>query len=178
MAYTIARHAVHKKGNNMDLFSYWIHNISFPTEIQPLYPTITEQEFYAIVYDYSSFVAPLREWEKLFTGAPGFISYSYTFAGYPENPTVTSFSQEFVFSDIASYTQWQANENELSNTRLSGWCARLEENTIDYSNIIIEGTQMINTITGATTDLSVIQYLSSKYCMLRQTQLSIVHSIT
>jgi hypothetical protein len=178
MSYKITRSVVHNTEHNVHKFVDWIlYDISFTNDIQPLYPNLSENDFYTIINDFSYLIEPLSSWENLFTGSAGYISYSYTFNGIPEYPGVTDYTQNIVFSDSASYAAWQLQENTQSQTRVSGWQLPLEEKIIDYSNMRLEGIQLINNLTGETTNLSVVKYLSSKYFILRQTLVSVVHTI-
>jgi hypothetical protein len=178
MAYKITRNVVHNINHSTHRFVDWIiYDVSFINDIQPIYPSVTEQEYYSILNDFSLLIEPLSGWEGFFTNTPGFVSYSYNYNGIPENTGVTNYTQEFLFTDQESYIVWQLQENEKGDTRLSKWRASLEEKSIDYNNVIIEGTQMVNSIIGDTIDMSIVKYLSTKYFILRKTQLSIVHSI-
>jgi hypothetical protein len=178
MAYKITRSVVHNTNHNMHKFVDWIiYDISFVNDIQPIYPDVTEQEYYAIFNDLSLLVEPLSWYSKFFIDSPGFIDYSYSFNGVPDHPGVTDLTQEFLFDDQQSYVTWQLQENEKSNTRLCMWKFSLEEKSIDFSNVSIEGNQMVNADTGETSDLSIVKYLSAKYFILRNTKLSIIHTI-
>lgn len=177
MAYKITRNVVHNINHSTHRFVDWIiYNISFNDDIQPIYPSVTEQEYYSILNDFSSLIEPLSGWENFFTDTPGFLSYSYNFNGIPQYLGVTDYEQEFLFTDQESYNAWQLQENEKGDTRVSKWKASLEEKSIDYNNVRLEGTQMINSITGDTFDMPIVKYLSTKYFILRKTQLLIVHS--
>jgi len=177
MPYKITKSLVHTTNHNMLRFIDWIqYEISFVNDIQPLYPTITEVDYYTIINEFNSFIEPLSGYINLFTESSGFIDYSYSFNGVPDHPGVTDFTQEFLFADQQSYSDWQLQENEKSNTRLSKWKFSLEEKSIDFANVSIEGNQMINAVTGETVDLSIVRYLGTKYYILRGTQVSIVHS--
>jgi hypothetical protein len=175
MSYKITRSVVHTTNHNLQRFFDWVNDLSFTNDIQPLYLTLNENDYYKIIDEYASLVEPLYKWRKFFDVDSGLIDYSYTFNGIPEYPGVTSFTQEFVFTNQDAYTSWQLQENEKANSRISGWTVALEDMYIDYSNVRIEGTQMINN--GETTDLTVTGYLRTKYFVLRKTQISVVHSI-
>jgi len=178
MAYKITRNVVHTTGHNSKKFTDWVvFDVSFSNDILPLYPTLTENIYYNIIDERNSLVEPLSMWENLFLGSPGFISYTYNYDGIPQHFSVTSISQEFLFSDQESYAAWQVQENAKGDIRLSNWALSLEEKSTDFSNIRIEGKQLINLANGTTSDMSVAKYLTTKYYILRETKLSISHSI-
>jgi hypothetical protein len=178
MAYKITRNVVHTTGHNTKKFTDWVEqDISFMNDIQPLYPALTENNYYNIINERNSLVDPLSVWENLFLGSPGFISYTYNYDGIPQYFGVTSITQEFLFNDQESYAAWQVQENALGDIRLSNWALSLEEKYIDYANVRTEGKQLINLDNGTTSDMSVIKYLTTKYYILRETQLSVIHSI-
>jgi len=175
MSYKITRNVVHTTNHNLQRFFDWVNDLSFTNDIRPLYLMLAENDYYKIINEYASLVEPLSIWRKFFNVDSGFIDYSYNFNGIPEYPGVTSFTQEFFFTNQDAFNLWQSQENEKANNRISGWKPPLEEMYIDYANVRIEGTQMINN--GETTDLTVIGYLRTKYFILRKTQISVVHSI-
>lgn len=177
MAYKITRSVVHTINHNMYRFVDWcMYDVSFINDIQPLYPSVTEQEYYSILNELSLLTEPLSWYSNLFTDSSGFIDYSYSVNVEVGNPGVTDFTQEFLFADQQSYLDWQLQEDEKSNARLSKWNFSLEEKSIDFSNVSIEGNQMINASTGETSDLSIVKYLGTKYRILRKTQVSVIHS--
>jgi hypothetical protein len=153
-----------------------MYEMSFVNDIQPLYPNVTEQEYYSMLNELILLIEPLNRYSNLFTDSSGFIDYSYNFNGVTHYSGVTDFTQEFLFADQHSYSAWQLQENEKSKTRLSKWNFSLVEKSIDFSNVSIEGNQMINTITGETSDLSIVKYLGIKYFILRKTQVTVIHS--
>lgn len=178
MSYKITRSVVHNTNHNMQKFVDWIlYDVSFVNDITPLYPTLTENDYYTVINEFSFLIEPLSSWENFFTDTSGFVSYSYSFNGIPQYLGVTDYEQEFLFTDQESYNAWQLQENTKGNNRISGWKASLEEMSINYSNVSIEGNQMINADTGETSEMSVINYLRTKYFTLRGTQVSIIHSI-
>jgi len=177
MTYKITRNVVHTTNHNVYKFIDWIiYDISFTNDIQPIYPDVTEQEYYSMLNELSLLIEPLSGYSNLFTDSSGFIDYSYSFNGAIDHPSVTDFTQEFLFADQQSYAAWQLQENEKSSTRLSKWNFSLEEKSIDFDNISIAGNQMINAVTGDTSDLSIVKYLSTRYFILRKTQVTVIHS--
>lgn len=178
MAYKITRKLDHIIGNTMNSFTNWVtYEVTYDNMIQPLYTTLSESDYYEIINEFISLIEPLSSWGNFFIGSPGFIGYSYNFNGIPEYPSVTDFTQEFLFDNKESYAAWQVQENAKGNIRLSNWALSLEEKSTDFSNTRIEGKQLINLANGTISDMSVIKYLITKYGILRETQLSVIHSI-
>jgi hypothetical protein len=170
MAYTVLRTLTHRL--SLDSFTTWcIYDISYENEIQPLYPELTKTRYRQIINEALSLMNPLSVWTDLFSETPGFIEYSYHLDVSP-----SGYVQEFKFTDKASLDAWQEKEDQRSANRLSKWRCYLGVRSIDYANFTLEGTQLINNITNESTTLEVFKYLSSRYFILRETNILVEHS--
>jgi hypothetical protein len=150
---------------------------SFANEIQPLYPNLTADSFASTVIEWRNLIEPLSGHIKFFIGSTGFISYNFAFNGWEQYETVTDYEQIFLFDDQAAYSAWQLQEQEKGNNRISKWYLNLEEKSINFNDIVIQGTQMIDTVNGETSDMSLVKYLTTKYFILRKTQFLTKHVI-
>jgi hypothetical protein len=183
MTYKITRNLSHRLVHTNEgvvirrLTDWAFYDVSFSDKIQSLYPTLSEDDYRLVLAEWKDLIAPLVGWIKFFTGVEGFISYDVTYDGWDQYQTITSSEQTFLFADQESYAAWQLQENQRSANSLCKWRAALEESSIDYLNISINGTQMVNTLTGETSNMPVAKYLTTDYFIQRQTQISISHSV-
>jgi hypothetical protein len=113
---------------------------------------------------------------QFFNNTNGIESYNYTFID--PDYRVNGVIQTIVYKDISAYNQWQDNENNRANNSMGKIAFNLGENgSFDASTFILDGIVKTDTASGISKELTLGQFLVTKFNILRNTLCSNVHSI-
>jgi hypothetical protein len=149
--------------------------INFATDIQPYYPDITEEMYFTQISAISSVWGSLDSMAQFFNITNGLVSYNYSYID--PNNRFNGVIQTIVYKDKDAYDQWQNNENNRAENTTSKISMNLSENGgFDASTFVLDGIVKTNTSTGITKELTLGQFLTTKFKMLRNTLCTIVHS--
>jgi hypothetical protein len=177
MSYQIVRTTQYRARPELGFLNPFLNSgfINFATDIRPYYPDITEEMYFAEISAISSVWGNLDSIAQFFNNTDGLASYDYSFID--PNNRFNGVIQTIVYRDKDAYDQWQNNENNRAKNATNKLSMNLsEDGGFDASTFVLDGIVRTNTATGITKELTLDQFLTTKFNMLRNTLCTIVHS--
>jgi hypothetical protein len=178
MSYQIIRTVQYKDRPRLGFLSTFLNSdlIDFAVDVQPYFSNITNEIYKNEILTITSLFGSLDSISDFFNNTNGLVSYNYNFIN-PTNRT-DGVIQTIVYRDKTSYEQWQNTENIRGENTVNKISLNLsEDGSFDASNFILNGIVRTNTATGITKELTLGQFLSTKFNILRNTLCTNVHSI-
>jgi len=177
MPYQIVRTVQYRASPELGFLIPFLNSgsINFSNDIQPYYPGITEEMYFTEISAISSVWGSLDSMAQFFNNTNGLVSYNYSYID-PAN-RFNGVIQTIVYRDKDAYDQWQNNENNRAENATNKLSMNLsEDGGFDASTFVLDGIVRTNTATGITKELTLGQFLTTKFNMLRNTLCTIVHS--